>query len=56
MMAAIFLYLPHIPFQQQAEEIFTSTATGLEWMVFASFLVPAILLAVIIYLGTNSTV
>ena len=55
-MAAILLYLPHIPFQQQAEEVFTSTATGLEWMVFASFLVPAILLTVLIYLGADSTV
>ena len=55
-MAAILLYLPRIPFQQQAEGVFTSTATGLEWMVIASFLVPAILLAVLIFLGADRTV
>lgn len=33
-----------------------SMPTGLEWMVWASVLVPAFLLAVIIYIGTKNTV
>ncbi len=33
-----------------------SMPTGLEWMVWASVLVPAVLLVVIIYIGTKKTV
>ena len=29
---------------------------GLEWLVIASFLVPALLLVVVIYLGSRNTV
>lgn len=34
----------------------TASGTGLEWMVVASFLVPAVLLAVLLYLGARHTV
>ena len=34
----------------------TSAPTGLEWMVMASVIVPAVLLAVLIYLGRKSAV
>jgi hypothetical protein len=33
-----------------------SAPTGLEWMVMASIIVPAVLLAVLIYLGRKSAV
>lgn len=41
---------------QNANTTLTSEPTGLEWLVFASFFVPAILLAVIFYLGRKSAV
>lgn len=31
-------------------------ATGLEWMVIASLLVPAVLIVVLLYLGARNTV
>ena len=40
---------------QQASE-FSSAPTGLEWMVMASIIVPAVLLTVLIYLGRKSAV
>lgn len=46
----------HTALQQTAEGGWTSEPTGLEWMTVGSFVVPAILLAVIIYLGSKSTV
>lgn len=46
----------HAALQQAAESGWTSESTGLEWMTVGSFVVPAILLAVIIYLGNKSTV
>ena len=33
-----------------------ASGTGLEWMMIASFLVPAALLAVILYMGSRKTV
>ena len=39
---------------QQAEA--HASGTGLEWMVIASVLLPAVLLLVLIYLGSKQTV
>lgn len=33
-----------------------SEATGLEWMIFASVLIPAVLIGVLIYAGLKRTV
>lgn len=41
---------------QDAGRTYPSTSTGLEWMVIASVVVPAVLLAVLIYLGSKHTV
>lgn len=43
-------------FFQQTVQTYPSEATGLEWMVVASVVVPAVLLAVLIYLGGKSAV
>jgi hypothetical protein len=40
----------------QAAESYPSMSTGLEWMPIASVIVPAVLLAVLIYMGTKNTV
>jgi hypothetical protein len=42
----------------QSTSTFTAEAhgTGLEWMTIASVVVPAVLLVVLIYLGSKSTV
>lgn len=40
----------------QAAESYPSMSTGLEWMPIASVIVPAILLAVLVYLGGKNTV
>ena len=49
-MMTLFLLL------QAAARPYPSMSTGLEWMVMASFIVPAVLLAVLIYLGSRSAV
>lgn len=41
---------------QEAAPMPSSSPTGLEWMVVASVVVPAVLLAVLIYLGSKTTV
>lgn len=41
---------------QDAGQTHTSMPTGLEWMAIASIVVPAILLIVLIYLGSENTV
>lgn len=33
-----------------------ATGTGLEWMTIAAFVVPAILCAALVYIGTKNTV
>ena len=38
------------------QRVFVSEPTGLEWMVIASILVPAVLLGVLIFLGRKSAV
>jgi hypothetical protein len=43
-------------FLQTPENTYPSMSTGLEWMVVASVLVPAVLLAVLVYLGGKNTV
>jgi hypothetical protein len=41
---------------QTPDSTYSSMPTGLEWMVVASVLVPAVLLAVLVYLGGKNTV
>lgn len=41
---------------QTADGTYPSMPTGLEWMVIASVLVPAVLLVVLAYLGGKNTV
>jgi len=41
---------------QATGEVYPSMSTGLEWMVIASVLVPAVLLVVLIYLNGKGTV
>ncbi len=40
----------------QASSSMQSMATGLEWMPIASVIVPAVLLAVLVYIGSQTTV
>lgn len=54
MMSAILLVLTLLP--QSADGSYSSMATGLEWMPIASVIVPAVLLAVLVYLGGKNTV
>ncbi len=52
MMATVIFLLALLPQGAHAD----SMATGLEWMPIASVIVPAVLLAVLVYLGGRSTV
>lgn len=45
-----------ILFLQQAASSYPSVSTGLEWMVGASLVVPAVLLAVLFYFSSRYTV
>lgn len=45
-----------LPLLQTAEPTYTSMPTGLEWMVIGSVVIPAVLLAVLVYLGSKNTV
>ena len=53
-MATVISLLALLP--QAADADYTSMATGLEWMPIASVIVPAVLLAVLVYLGGKNTV
>ncbi len=50
------LLLGLLAFLPQQEAAVHSAPTGLEWMIYASILVPAVLLSVLIYAGTKRTV
>ena len=54
MMATVISLLALLPQAATADP--PSMATGLEWMPIASVIVPAVLLAVLVYLGGKSTV
>ena len=57
--AVLMLLALLLTFQQVApvaEPIMRSTKTGTEWMVVASILIPAVLIAVIIWMGSRRMV
>jgi len=54
MMAIVTSFLALLP--QAADTAYPSMPTGLEWMPIASVIVPAVLLAVLVYLGGRNTV
>ena len=54
MISTVMLLLSLLP--QATEPAYPSMPTGLEWMPIASVIVPAVLLAMLIYLGSKNTV
>lgn len=55
MLATVLALLPLL-LQTADATPYPSRATGLEWMPIASIIVPAVLLAVLVYMGSKNTV
>lgn len=52
----MFMSILSVMLLAQESTVYVSQPTGAEWMVYASIIVPAVLLGALAYLSRNSTV